>query len=241
MLLIDRRAGSGEFAQWITSVPAILCELEYGDFAFLGNGKDEKDMYIGVERKTITDLQNSIKTGRLTEHQLPGLCDTFDRVYLLVEGIFKEDDDGRLVHWQGNRNWAPHPQGISAKEMRGFLFSLEEFAGVRVLYSRSTRDTCEILAQLYNWWQKPYSSHTSHMKFKIVEFPEVSIVRPNLVMKIAAQLPGLGVKKARAVHPTFKTMQEMANAPEELWKQIPGIGDTLATKLVKVIRQGEKK
>ena len=58
MILIDSRIGSAELAPLI-STPNILCQLEFADFTFSGNGPAGQ-VAVGVERKTIMDLLQSM-------------------------------------------------------------------------------------------------------------------------------------------------------------------------------------
>ena len=84
MILIDSRTGSGELAPYISS-PKLVCHLDFADFSFSGNGP-EGGVGIGVERKGVMDLLQSMTSGRLVGHQLIGLQKEYDWTYLLVVG-----------------------------------------------------------------------------------------------------------------------------------------------------------
>jgi ERCC4-type nuclease len=65
--------------------------MQFGDFSWLGNGPDGAPWSIGVERKTIGDMIQSITSDRFSGHQLPGLLNTYNAVYVLVEGLYRPD------------------------------------------------------------------------------------------------------------------------------------------------------
>src|SRR5260370_42363568 len=74
--------------------------LDFGDYAFDGYGP-RGVVLVGVERKRIDDIVNSIHSGRFAGHQLPGLIETFDYSYLVIEGMFRRGDDGELTTPRG--------------------------------------------------------------------------------------------------------------------------------------------
>lgn len=241
MILIDSRQGSKEFVDLIAaSYSPTLCTLEFADFAFTGNGPDG-DIFIGVERKTIPDLTASIRSGRFQAHQLPGMIKDYDRVYLLIEGITKPNDEGFISSLVG-RQWKTYPNALQDRELAGLTTTLEEFAGVRIIYSRFPRDSANRLQWLYSYWQKSYHSHTAHLAVKKISGigHKIDLVSPNLITRVLAQLPGVGIKKARDVSKRIHTISQMASAPEEVWESIPGIGKKTAQKIVKSIQEGEK-
>ena len=66
---------------------SIIVRMDYGDAMVTGNGPCGQ-VDIGIERKRIGDLVNSITTGRLSGHQLPGLLAQYYKVYIIVEGMY---------------------------------------------------------------------------------------------------------------------------------------------------------
>jgi ERCC4-type nuclease len=89
VITIDRRTGSGELLPLFPKGVAELGCLEYGDFAWIGKGPEGLPLAIGVERKQIHDLVNSMASGRLQAHQLPGMINTYKISYLVIEGIWR--------------------------------------------------------------------------------------------------------------------------------------------------------
>src|SRR5574341_1238250 len=106
MILLDDRAGSKDLAPFMPkSVPFTLTRLEYGDVAFSGRGPSGV-CTVGVEIKKIPDLVDCIYSGRFAGHQLPGMLDTYDYCYLLVEGATRAGKLGTLEYRRAGGKWA---------------------------------------------------------------------------------------------------------------------------------------
>jgi ERCC4-type nuclease len=58
-------------------------------------------------------------------------------------------------------------------------------------------------------------------------------------MKVAAQLPLVGWKKAGYVAKRFKSVQAMMEASEKEWREVEGIGKVLAKRIYEGLR-GER-
>ena len=108
MIQIDERTGSAELQSLFPpGVPTIVGRLEFGDFAFLGNGPEDEPVSIGVERKGIRDLLNSMVTGRLVGHQLIGLVNNYHYVYIVVEGLWRFNPTDGMMEEHSNGGWVP--------------------------------------------------------------------------------------------------------------------------------------
>lgn len=245
-ILVDSRVGSKEIAPFLTTqkLPVELLTLDYGDFCFEGNGPNG-DVLVGVERKRLTDLLSSMRTGRLAGHQLQGLLSTYSPVYLIVEGIFRCGHDGVLEApaWGRGGGWETvrvGTQGFLFSEMDNFLTSLENIAGLHVRYTSSKSATAQTLASLYAWWGKPWLKHRS---LGVVYTPApvtIDLVEPSLLKKIAVQLPGVGWEKSVAVERKWRTVVDMVLAEVEEWESLPGFGKTLAQRIVNGLRKPEE-
>jgi len=240
-ILIDDRSGSAELYHIFPSgVPIELRRMEFGDFAFLGNGGDGPT-FIGIERKAVRDLLNSITTGRLSGHQLVGLLDTYSWVYLIVEGMWRFNPTNGLLEDRRGNSWCPISLGsrrFMAREMLGYLNTLAVRAGVIVLYSKDKMETVHIIVSIYRWWQKEWKDHSSHLARNKIPI-KVSLVRPSMVRRMAAELPGVGWGKSAAVAERFPNMVELAGATIKEWSSIPGIGKKLSQKIVKSLKGEE--
>lgn len=245
MITVDSRAGSGDMIPLFP--PGIeVCggTLDFGDFFFMGNGEDNSPVTIGIERKAIRDLANSISTGRLSGHQLPGLLQQYSYVYLLIEGMWRYDPDSGILQTLTGSFWTDLCFGqrrFMAKEIVGFLNTIQVKAGVYVVYSGSRKETVQTVCSLYHWWNdKQFDGHTAHLSpHKTHRGPqgEISLIKPSLVRRVAAELPGVGWGKSAAVAEHFPSVRAMANAEERDWKKIPGIGPVIAKSAVEEIRK----
>src|SRR5262245_5878451 len=103
MIRVDSRSGSGELSPYFEPYGLVVekTHLDYGDFDFEGSGPKGKCGVV-FERKRIEDLVDSMQTGRLSGHQLPGICENYDYGYLIIEGIWRPGREGFLEI--GNRN-----------------------------------------------------------------------------------------------------------------------------------------
>lgn len=214
--------------------------LEFGDISFLGNGPDGM-LSIGIEYKTLNDALTCMTNGRFAGHQLPGLMQTYQHYWLLVEGIVKCSGDGELLTMVRGE-WQPYQQGgrhLMWRDYWHWLMSLQQMAGVRLATTSTLKESVIWVASLYSWWQKQWSEHRT---MQTIYIPPVNgggplgITRVSLSRLWAMQLPGIGQDKSKLVAMAFPTGLELANADEDRWQLVNGIGKTLAHKVVGAIR-----
>lgn len=240
MIQIDDRQGSAELAPMFPpGVPVVVSRLEYGDFAFIGRGPEDEPVSVGVERKAMKDLLNSMVTGRLSGHQLVGLVNTYHYVYIIVEGMWRFNPNDGMLEERAGINWIPIQLGsrrFMAKEVLGFLHTLMVKTGVMVFYTNSRKETAQVVNVLYGWWvNKTFDEHTAHLglvKRHQSGDNAVELVKAPLLRRVAAELPGVGWQKSREVARYFTSVLEMSLASEREWRQIPGIGKTLAKRIM---------
>lgn len=233
MILIDSRTGSGELAPYISS-PKLVCTLEYADFAFDGFGP-QGGTTIGVERKGIMDLLQSMTSGRLSGHQLIGLKKEYEFVYLLVEGVWRPDRrSGVLMRTNGKGKWVAAAQGsrrFMAREVYAFLQSLQVLCGIMVVQTSNQWETGKWLDATHGWWQKGWDKHKSHLQWH-QPVTHARLSKPNLVTRIASQLDGIGWDKARKIGERFPSFESLYLATEDEFEEIDGIGSVLAKRII---------
>ena len=253
MIFIDRRTGSLDLAPLIKT-PNMLCELEFGDVSFNGTSKEES-VSIGIERKKIRDLLNSIATGRLSAHQLPGMLKSYDYSYIIVEGVWKGDRSGELViSRDGGKSFLPVFYGKrkwTAEGVWNYLTTIETFMYVPFRITRGAKETAQVVETLYRWWQN-YHRHTSHLALHTKAYNKpmgVVDLRPRqkpidemegvnkYVRYIAAQLPHIEALRSIDVGKKFKSVREMFEADEKAWLSIPGIGKQTVREVFKVLHE----
>lgn len=233
MILIDYRSGSSELSPLIR-IPHHITKLEYGDFSFMGNGP-QGPAVIGVERKTIMDLVSSISSGRLSGHQLVGLLNIYDFVYVVVEGQWKIHPSGLLYRVTSGGNWTKVHLGkreFSANSVYNFINTMSVMCGIITVRTNNVRETAKWLDGLYEWWSKDWGKHNSHAQFQIRQ-KHASLSKPNLLTRIAKELSGVGWDKAINIGKYFGSIDELLDADIKELMEVPGIGKVLAHSIKK--------
>ena len=238
MVYVDSRVGSVEMADLIGD--SIVVSLEYGDAMFGGNG-ESGEIQIGIERKRWSDLISSFRSGRLVGHQLIGLLDTYQKAYLVCEGIIREDGrTGELQEWRHGK-WKKVDYSDSKQARARFsyaavwkhLITLETKLGVEIRVTPDLRETARMIEVLHEWWSEPWESHKSHTQHR-TNVPIAALLspsKPKWPVQFAANLPGVGWQRAFEIEKHFETVGRMIGASEEEWKQVEGIGKLGAKKI----------
>ena len=220
-------------------LPLSVVRLEYGDLAI----QSSEGLLIGYERKRLTDLIACMQDGRLSGHQLKGMWGLYDRVELIVEGVWRpgETDAIEIVNSRDRRlpnGWTTlfhRGSGISYRQVDSYLYSQYECGGVPCWRTGSLSETAHLYASRFHWWQKDYTLHKSHD----VLFPnEPSAQRrgactlhqgaANAVTMMAAQIPGIdAVAWDIGKHPAFfnpvtgeSSPELMCLADEREWRRV---------------------
>ena len=231
MLLLDPRDGSRDYLEPLTSLGAqVICDqIDFGDVAFWGSGRA-----IGIELKKFDDMLQCITTGRFAGHQLPGLAETYDEAYLIVEGLWRPNPtDGVLEQFRGGQ-WHPAGRGVRRwmyRDFLAYLTTMEVKGGVRVQRTVNQNETARAILALYDWWQR-FDEHRSHIALNRAGRDAAIFVRPTLARRVACELDGVGLEKSSDVVAAFPTVRSMVNATEKDWKKVKGIGKTLAKRIV---------
>lgn len=219
VILVDDREGSKDlYAPLKKLAPAELCRLDYGDVAFEGKGAEGAKVDVGVELKTLGDAVSSIRTGRLTGRQLPGLTGlhaAYDYAFLVVEGEWRINNVGQIVV-RTRSGYRPIKTGMTASEFTKKLLTMELCTGLHVVYTHSRQHTVHYLFNLFRWFtDKPMDQHSSHLTphnrplgfLKISEFREA-------VMK----WPGVGMQVSKAAESAFEgSVLTAASASVDEW------------------------
>lgn len=211
-------------------------DLEYGDFAFDGNGPGGA-ICIGIERKSLHDMLHCIEDSRYSAHQKVGMAQMYQKQYLIVEGYWKANHEGFLLESRDDGNgWffcKVRSSRILYSKLYRYLLSVSG-SGVEVLHSRDLFQTAYNVCETYHYWQKPWASHTSQLQSQVLNIPSLS-GKVGLVGMWAADIDGVGVKHRMAAERYFKTPVELAIAEPEDWRNV-GLGAKMAAKVVKQIR-----
>lgn len=239
VILVDSRTGSKELIETIRRAggKAQLDTLEFGDFAFEGNGPNGS-VLVGVERKAVRDMLNSIRYGRYSDHQLPGMLKLYGYSYLIVEGVYRPGGDGML---EGLMRGGFQPiylgsQGFLYRELDMFLTTISMMTPVRIRRSEGTGETAHQVVNLEKWWAKPWDSHHAHQQLQSMPPGGAVLYEPSLLRRIAKELPGIGWGKSKDVEEFFGTVEVMVNATQAEWKRVDGVGKTLSERIWQALR-----
>lgn len=218
-------------------VRAEIGDLEFGDFAFEGRGPLGSVM-IGIERKTLHDILTCIDDARLTGHQLIGMRQMYTLSTVMLEGHWRfHDPDGWLMEgFNGGTSWGYCRYGSQRNlysKLYRYLISLQ-LGGFPVSYSRDITHTAYNVCEWYHYFQKKWDQHTSLLEIQKLNIPSLRF-KPTLVRKWAADIEGVGVKLSELAERQFRTPFRLANADEEEWLKIPGIGVKSAQSIVREI------
>lgn len=231
MILVDSRIGSCELLPYIKK-RGVECEeslLDFGDVYFEGNGKDGRNS-IGIERKTIQDMLNCIQDNRYLD-QRRGMLATYNQCYLLLEGRWQPNyRDGTLMEGRPRRGNEPFWQPVKFcskpvmySTLRRYLYSISA-SGVVVMYTSEMQHTAYDITEMYHYWNKPWSSHTSLLGVHSVAIPDMRD-KPSLCRRWASSIQDVGVKLSLEAERLFKgSPVKLANSAETDWVRIKGIG-----------------
>ncbi len=236
-ILVDDREGSKELADLLKD--ALLVRLEYGDCAFEGNGPNGK-VTIGVERKRVNDLIQSINSGRLSGHQLPGLLETYYKTYLLVEGMWRANRrDGTVEVFRHGKFKPLGSSRFTSKRIWGYLTALNASTGVTVFITTDMVETVLVIEELEHWWNQGWEKHVSHLMVNKLSPPSAYMKpgKPSLIRRLALELPGIGYDRVAEVEKKFKTVGRMWEANEKEWQEVEGIGKITAKNAWQALHQ----
>lgn len=238
MLLVDSRIGSADLAKPLADMglPVELTQLEFADVAFAGRGNNDVMVMVGIELKKLPDLVASLRTGRLSGHQLPGLVgpdSVYDFSWLLVEGTYRPTAKGVIEVPGRFGQWHPLQGKMPLSELEKRVVTLEMLGGLHVRYTASRAQTLHFIANLFHWFNdQSMDRHTSHIS--AVHTPS-SIVRVSDVRKTFATLPGVGVRTSLFVEQRFGTIENAFLATQSEWEEIEGIGPKTAAAIMRYI------
>lgn len=230
MILVDPRRGSGELVTGgffkPYDVPVTLTQLEFGDFAFYGNGPDNEAVMVGFERKVLSDMVTSMRDGRLSGHQLPGLFNgTYAVVHIVVEGVWRCGRGG-LIETRFGKEWGAYGRNkrggkpVLFRELDGYLATLQYKRGVVVAYTGYPDQTAAYVVSRYKWWnEKVWEQHRSDEQIYAPFVTTVGARRAGfgggrtvpVVEKMIAQLVGVDAA-AYSIARQYPTMESLMEA-----------------------------
>lgn len=254
MIYLDDRTGSRELHAAILSLDrrdavSSIMRLDYADAFFVGNGP-KGNVSIGVERKSVTDLVNSINEGRLVGHQLPGMLDTYDHSCLIVEGGWRRNprtggidlyrDPEPRPRAGGSTpggSWYPAPFRMTWDQLQGYLHSLAVIVRFPHYRTRNLAETAALIATMYSWRQKPWGNHSAHLQFHRQQVEHVRLVKAPLLVRVAKEFPGIGWQRDWECDRLYKSVVEMVNQTPDQWAAagIQGVSQGRGAQIAKAL------
>lgn len=247
MITIDTKVGSKDLIKYFPKGVAELANLEFGDICFYGRGMKGKKVCIGFERKRLgggsDDLLQSIKSGRLAGHQLPGMLMSYDMIYIIVEGYWRANPrSGELEEYRG-KSWRPVAHGrrtYQASYIWNFINTQWVTSDkIKAWPTPDARGTALYIMSIYKWWnEKNFEDHRSHL---VHYKPFVNMMPLSPVRRVIEALAdGIGDRKSRVIDEYFPNVDCMMKASKEDWMSIPGVGPKLAERIIREIHSTEK-
>ena len=234
---------------------AITMPLECGDVNFfaVGGWKTDKESLVLIERKKIGDITSCIHTGRYLHQAQNGYAFGADFLILIVEGDTKASPEGLLmtrrqvafhqtfvVSPKSRRHksatispshtsrWYPVEPYIDYSRFSQYLDELHWLCGIQVKRTANVAETASQIKALWQMFRKPPDKHGSLEKFYHQPMRIDLLRKPSLARTVAAELPGIGWEKSKAIVAKFGSISAMVDASVEDWMEIAGIGKSLA-------------
>lgn len=251
-VLIDRRTGSKDLLPLLPRGCAELTDLEFADAVVVGNGPDGP-VTEAFERKRLGDALACLQDGRFAGHQLRGLRNDYDFVWLVIEDEIRADPRTGILQRRyeqrvkGKRRGTTRTEGrwvdamfgakstIMWRDFMHWLLSMRRKGGVDdITFTRNAKETADLIWTVHTWRQKKWSAHKSVDVFnRSQDRPGSILFRPSLVAEIAGRYDGIGYEKALAISDKFKTPADFIGATISELMAIDGIGKKLAESIVR--------
>jgi len=243
MILIDDREREAKDLKRLFKTIGVASEierLEFGDFCMEGNGPHGKTL-VGIERKKLHNVLSVIESGQYSGHQGPGMYQMYGHRFFLVEGDWAPGTSasymGTLMErWPGMTQFMPckyRTGRVMYAKLYRYLLSIS-MSGVTVLHSHNLMETAVNITEVYHWFQKSWSNHTSLITMQNIAVPSL-VGKPSLVRRWAAELQGIDVKHSQDAERIFKRPIDLAQGNEVSWMKIRGIGVMTAQRIINEI------
>ncbi len=215
-IIVDHRENSNIIKELIKeNITIEKKQLDIADFIIQTKNLDNKIQNVGIERKTIQDLLNSIIDKRLIS-QLMLLKENFDVPLLIIEGdenIYKIRDF--------------HPNSI-----RGIISTIAIDFQIPIIHTKNQRDTAKYLALIAKRLEKPRRPLSLVPKKRLLTLKEQQLY-------LIESLPGIGPTISKSLLKKFKSIRNIVNAREKELQKVDKIGKIKAKNLKKLFESEE--
>ena len=183
------------------------------DFIIQSKTIEDKEVLVGIERKTIIDFLNSIIDKRIIT-QLIALKENFDISILIIEG---EENIYQV------RNF--HPNSI-----RGMLSAIAIDLQIPVLYTKNEKDTTSYLETI----AKRLQSKRKNISLLKSRKP---ITQKELQEYIVESFPGVGPTLAKSLLKKFRSIKSIVNTNEKELQEVEKIGKKKAKSIKEILEK----
>lgn len=197
----ERESGIPELLEKF-GVPFEIVPLEVGDYLISSK--------ILIERKTLRDFANSLKSKRL-HNQLYNL---------------REKAEIPLIFLEGKEIYGT--KGIHTKGLMGAISFIIVELGIPIIFSDSKIRTAEYIKIIYRRGIKPGEDYLYLPKKKARS-------REEEVLRVASSLPGVGPKIGIQLLKHFGSLKRLFNATERELLEVENIGKERAKRLLEII------
>lgn len=229
MILVDSRAGSKDLVRPLVQMGLDVEEttLDFGDLAFSGRGEGGAPLLIGIEHKKVSDLLQSMTTGRLQGHQLLGMVNSYDRRYLIIEGDWDHDSQGHMTMFKRRGERHRVKGAPPAVDLEKRIITLETRGGITTRYTQNRRGSLRAICALYRFWtDKDLDAHKSHLAVYAPDMDRSLAVPVSDLRRILAQVPGIGYSTSGAVERYCKQKRKgPLRLTEEEWAEIENVSE----------------
>jgi ERCC4-type nuclease len=168
---------------------------------------------IGIERKTVQDLLNSVINQRLFD-QLTRMSASYEKPVLIIEGDPKELYTARNMH---------------ENTIRGVLSSIAIDYGVPIIWTGNALETANMV-----YWIA-YREQKIEKREPQVRACKRTSERPRMQEFLVAGLPQINSKLSRRLLTHFRTPREIFTASEERLMEVEGMGREKVRKVFDLI------
>ena len=229
-LFVDLHHEPDEVVNRLKGLGCIISQLDLGDYAFCGASG-----VTVVERKEIGNLVSSLTSGEL-EEQLARYIGEYDKVVVLVEGMYGVGAEGQLesyrtygTHLTTYHDW-PDRKYRSIIAMLDALFDY----GIETVYTKGHEETAEAVVALYDRAQKPPEAHKFLRRY-IRRKPSVYVVGEPGVKKLLDLWDGLPEVAARKLVEKYGSVWAILQLGKEELMETDGVGPGRVKKLDEVL------
>lgn len=211
-----------------------LTEMPYGDYVWLRNNETE-----AVERKEIRDFLSSKFSGRLTE-QLEGCLKEYNKVTVILEGVWGSTADGKLLVYKKSNNGNYYPSQFSPKvkyeDVIKALLSIRRY--VEIIPTLDHQQSAEAILALSN------GIHDADLTRPIKRraFPtwttDIQVIKlMNLVDRLPEKTAKVLIKEFGSIGDISELLEDISlgNEKEDAFLNIEGIGKGTIENLRKAI------